>query len=79
MKLAWKDTLLGAVLHDATGRIIGEISESEYGGNASMRRCHATFHGERIGDYISREFARKAVEAAAASAPTQQELMELKD
>ncbi len=66
MKLAWKDTLLGAILYDAdTGQIIGEISETELGGT-STRRHHAQFRGENAGAFISREHARRAIEAAAA-------------
>jgi hypothetical protein len=65
MKLAWKDTLLGAILYDSeTGMIIGEISESEIGGT-SQRRHHAQFRGESAGAFISREHARRAIEAAA--------------
>ena len=66
MKLAWKDTLLGAILYDSdTGQIVGGISESEIGGT-STRRHHAQFRGENAGAYITREHARRAVEAAAA-------------
>ncbi len=66
MKLAWKNTLLGAILYDAeTGMLIGEISESEIGGT-SARRHHAQFRGENAGAYITREHARLAIEAAAA-------------
>ena len=66
MKLAWKDTLLGAILYDSeTGRIIGEISESELGGASSARRHRAFFKGEAAGQFISREHARRAIEAAA--------------
>lgn len=67
MKLAWKDTLLGAILYDAdTGQIVGELAESELGGSISARRCVARFRGDFVGEYISREHARRAIEAAAA-------------
>jgi len=65
MKLAWKDTLLGAILYDSeTGQIIGEILETDFGHSVAWRSCRATVRGETIGEYISREFARKAVEVA---------------
>jgi hypothetical protein len=58
----WKDTLRGAVLYDETGRIIGELTVMELGNSAG--RTVAVHRGEQIGEYISREHARHAIEAA---------------
>jgi len=67
MKPSWKDYLRKAVMIDETGRIVGAITEIGLGQEACY---NATFSGESLGDYISRETARKAVEAAAARSAT---------
>jgi hypothetical protein len=67
MKLAWKDGMTGAVLYDETGKIVGEINETQNDGtHSSIRVFRAVIFGEEAGAYISRETARRAVEKAVA-------------
>lgn len=57
----WRDTLNLAVMHDDDGLIIGEIIGNQL---TEINRLKAYHRGIPLGDYISREFARKAIEKA---------------
>jgi hypothetical protein len=58
MKLTWKDWMLNALMYDERGKIVGEILDED-----ASRRFAAIVNGAHIGYYISREHARKAIEA----------------